>query len=164
MARQLLPSRIHKTVTFYEVVTVRRGFCTTTTGSVRFPFFATAKRQFMYSMGFHVLPSLRFSISGGLSSGEWIAGFLAFPIFFIFFFPRWSGVKSFSYYYRVLRYVTWKSSMFFRSIDFHQNVTLIILFLIICNLYALGNIYYTIYINLIDSQNTIIVPFLSNYP
>lgn len=73
-------------------------------------------------------------------------------------------MKSFSYYYRVLRYVTWKSSMFFRSIDFHQNVTLIILFLIICNLYALGNIYYTIYINLIDSQNTIIVPFLSNYP
>lgn len=122
-----------------------------------------AKRQFMYSMGFHVLPSLRFSISGGLSSGEWIAGFLAFPIFFIFFFPRWSGVKSFSYYYRVLRYVTWKSSMFFRSIDFHQNVTLIILFLIICNLYALGNIYYTIYINLIHSQSTIIVPFLSNY-
>lgn len=94
VARQLLPSWIHKTVTFYEVVTVRRGFCTTTTGSVQFPFFPTVGQTRIYVLDGLPRSSLSsFSISG-LSSGEWIAGFLAFPIFlfFVFFFfeMEWS--------------------------------------------------------------------------
>lgn len=120
VARQLLPSWIHKTVTFYEVVTVRRGFCMTTTGSVQFPFFPTVGQTRIYVLDGLPRSSLSsFSISG-LSSGEWIAGFLAFPIFlfFVFFFLRWSGVKSFSYYYRVLRCNVEIFEIFFNPLTF----------------------------------------------
>lgn len=92
VARQLLPSRIHKTVAFYEVVTVRRGFCTTTTGSVQFPFFATLGQTRIYVLDGLPRSSLSSFFDKWPKQRRVDSRIFSFPdfSFLLFFFLEWS--------------------------------------------------------------------------